>query len=394
MVSLWFIPHGLQIVLYPWLLAVYLHLDPHLVGIGQMCLQLPGLFLALVAGSLLDRWDTRRMLSVAHLVAAIPPLVLALALWTDQVSFQLLLAFALVSGSCVAFANPARDAILASVAGRDVQRAVTSVTGVQFGVQIIGYGLAMTTEWIGPAALLLIQAMVMFSGVWVARCLPGRPLQVRHGSGWRGMYTNIKDGLRVARRTPAIFAVLLVSFCGSFTYLGAFFVLLPILIRDYYGGGAAEFGWVNIVFMLGTIGMTVAMLRAGGIRRRGRAYLLANLWGAGGALTVISFGVPFWAMLVMLAIWGAGAGIGMSMSRTILQEHAPEAYRARIFSIYQLAFMAGGPAGSLVMGYVVKLFGPLHAALLPPVVMLAVLTAVYWKTDLWRIGEPRPARTT
>ena len=33
LVSAWFVPHGLQIVLYPWLLAVYLHLPPEQVGI-------------------------------------------------------------------------------------------------------------------------------------------------------------------------------------------------------------------------------------------------------------------------------------------------------------------------------------------------------------------------
>ena len=354
-VAAWFIPHGLQLVLFPWLLAVYLHLPPDLVGVGQSALQLPGLFLALLAGSLADRWDTRRLIIRLHLFAMVPPLCLAAVIWGGGFSFPVLLGYALVMGSILSFVNPTRDAMLAGVTG--------------------------------PAPLLLVQGVLVSAGAFLARRLPERPPRPVNDSP-SSLVQEVVDGLRLALRSSSIAPVLLLSFCGSVLYLGSFFVLIPVLIRDVYHGGAREIGLTNIAFMAGTILMTVLMLRVGGIRRRGRAYMLANLWGAGFALLVISRSVPFGVMVLMLGVWGAAAGVGMSMSRTILQEHTPESHRARIFSIYQLCFMAGGPVGSVTMGYLVKLFGPVQAALLPPLGMAVVVTMVYRRTGLWHIDEP------
>jgi MFS family permease len=171
-------------------------------------------------------------------------------------------------------------------------------------------------------------------------------------------------------------------------YLGSFFVLIPLLIRDYYGGGAAQIGLVNMCFMAGTLLMVWVLLRRRGIRRQGRAYMLANIWGAAFALAIISFGISFPVLMLVLGIWGAAAGIGMSMSRTILQQYAPESHRARVFSVYQLCFMAGGPVGSLMMGYLIGKFGPLKAAMVPPMGMVVVMTAVYLMTDLWKLEAP------
>ncbi|MEL0083905.1 MAG: MFS transporter [Gammaproteobacteria bacterium] len=394
MVAAWFIPHGLQIVLYPWLLAVYLQLPPEQVGFGQMLLQLPGLFLVLWAGSIADRIDTRKLLGRLHLAASVPPLLLALLIWNGQFSFLLLALFGLSMGVCISFSNPSRDAMLAVVAKDNIQRVVVSATGVQFGVQIIGYGIAMLAGVTGPALLLLVQGVMISSGYFIARQLPARPQQQPSTDAGNHPPEKgaVRQGLKVVWDTPEIFSVLLVSLAGSVLYLGSFFVLIPLLIRDYYGGGAAQIGLVNICFMAGTLLMVWVLLRRRGIRRQGRAYMLANVWGAALSLTVISTGVSFPVLMLVLGTWGAAAGIGMSMSRTILQQYAPESHRARVFAAYQLCFMAGGPIGSLMMGYLIGQFGPLQAAMAPPIGMVFIMTSVYLFTDLWRIEAPSAVR--
>ncbi len=392
LVSAWFVPHGLQIVLYPWLLAVYLHLPPEQVGLGQMFLQVPGLFLVLWAGSLADRVDTRQLIGRLHLIAAVPPLVLALMLWLGLFQFSVLLAYGLAMGACVAFANPSRDAMLATVAQQNIQRVVVATTGVQFGVQVVGYALAMLAGLVGPAPLLVVQSAIMASGALIARRLPARQQSSGGESRAKRSRGSLFQGFSVVVNSPQILSVMLLSLAGSVLYLGAFFVLVPLLIRDYYGGGATEIGMVNIGFMAGTMLMVWMLLRGGGIRRQGRAYMAANLWGATFALSVIATGVNFAVMMGVVAVWGAAAGIGMSMARTIIQEHTPESHRARVFAVYQLCFMAGGPVGSLMMGYLIGLLGPLEAARLPPIGMVIVLSMVFLFTDLWKLeARQQPA---
>jgi len=67
------VPGGIQQVLFPWLVAVYLLESPMRLGIAQMAGQLPMLFLILWGGLLGDRLDQRRLLIFLHMVMVAPP---------------------------------------------------------------------------------------------------------------------------------------------------------------------------------------------------------------------------------------------------------------------------------------------------------------------------------
>jgi len=159
------IPGGIQMVLFPWLVAVYLHESPARVGLAQMASQLPMLLLILWGGLLGDRVDQRRLLIGLHLAMAVPPLVMAWLVQADFIFYEVLIGWAIIGGSFGAFAQPARDALLNRVAGRDIQRVVTLAIGVQFGIQILGFGLGSTADSVGPAVLFVTQA----SGWWRRR---------------------------------------------------------------------------------------------------------------------------------------------------------------------------------------------------------------------------------
>ena len=134
--------------------------------------------------------------------------------------------------------------------------------------------------------------------------------------------------------------------------------------------------------MTGTVAVTVLLLARGGVKRAGRALLVAL--GLGALLFVpIVFGVSIGMFYLLIFLWGVGAGVAMSMGRTIVQESAPASHRARIMSVYSLGMMGGMPMGALLMGYVIATFGPLHAALVPVVGVSVVVAWVAAKSDLW-----------
>jgi MFS family permease len=95
--------------------------------------------------------------------------------------------------------------------------------------------------------------------------------------------------------------------------------------------------------------------------------------------------VPIDVFYLLIFLWGAGGGITMSMSRSIVQESAPPSHRARVMSVYSLGMMGGMPMGSLAMGYVIGVFGPLNAAWVPVIGMAVVVAWVSWKTNLWSL---------
>jgi MFS family permease len=52
---------------------------------------------------------------------------------------------------------------------------------------------------------------------------------------------------------------------------------------------------------------------------------------------------PFPVFVALNFIWGLGAGITMTQSRTVLQIVAPATHRARLMSLFQLSLGGGGP---------------------------------------------------
>jgi MFS family permease len=96
-------------------------------------------------------------------------------------------------------------------------------------------------------------------------------------------------------------------------------------------------------------------------------------------------------LYALVFVWGIGAGITISMSRTIVQEHAPPAHRARVLSVYQLGFTGGMSVGALLTGFVVEVIGARHATLVPAAIMALVLAGLLTRTKLWNITAVKHA---
>jgi len=380
--ALTLVPGGIQMVLFPWLVAVHLHETPARLGIAQMAGQLPMLLLILWGGVIGDRIDQRRLLIVLNFVLALPPLVMAVLLGANLVVYEILLAWAMIGGIVGAFAQPARDALLSRVAGRDIQRVVTLTIGVQFGVQILGFAIGSGADAVGPSTLLLVQAACMASAALAARRVPPLPQPVRRPE--RHVLREISEGLAMAWRSEAIRPALAQTFATGVFFAGAYMVLLPLMVRDLYAGSAGGIALAFAANMLGTCTTIFFLMRRGGVRRPGRALMV----GAAISLSILSllwFELPVTAFYAVIYFWGLCGGISMTMSRAIVQEASPDTHRARLMSVYSLGMMGGMPLGSLLLGWTIGEVGARNAVLIPVIGMMLVLIVLATRTRLWYV---------
>jgi MFS family permease len=378
----WFVPLGVQMVLFPWLVAVVLRMDAFAVGLAQAALMAPGLLFLPLGGSVADRGNPRRLLLAYHVVYATPPLVLALVLWLGGLSYPLLIVYGITAGAIGAFAIPTRDALLPLVAGKaGVPRAVALVTALQFGGQLVGIACASTADRFGAPALLLLNAGLLLIGTLGVVRLPDPPPHppAKHVSFW----LSIVEGVAEATRSDQIWPVLLLNFGVGLFYVGPFMAVLPLAVRDNYGGGAVELSYVNLAFWAATIVVSIALV---GLARRLslRGRLVAGAVTAGAfVLLALATLPPFPIFLALIFVWGIGAGITMTQSRTVVQIMAPPTHRARMMSLFQLGLGGGGPIGAFVAGTICSLWGLKAAMLLPAIAMLALIAIVLVRSRLW-----------
>ncbi|MBL6615157.1 MAG: MFS transporter [Reyranella sp.] len=377
----WFVPLGIQQVLFAWLAAIVLHMDAFAVGIAQVALMAPGILFLPLGGLVADRGNARRLLLRYHFLYGVPPLVLAAVLAMGGLSYPLLIAYGLAAGSIGAFAVPTRDALLPAVAGANLPRAVALATALQFFGQLIGIAAASQADRTGAIPLLLAQAILVIVGSVAVWRLPDPPPHppAQHPSFWR----SIGDGIVEAARSEQMWPVLLLNFGIGVFYVGPFMAVLPLVVRDVYHGGAAEIAYINLAFWAGTI--VAAFAFAGLARRllrRGRLVLSAVSVGAV-ILFAMALHPPFLVFNALCFIWGLGAGITLTQGRTILQIVAPATHRARLMALFQLGIGGGGPIGAFIAGSLAAVLGLKLAMVLPAIAMAVMIAMVLAFSRIW-----------
>ena len=380
----WFISLGIQFVLFPFLVTQVLHEPAVRVGIAQMSLMIPSLLFMLLGGTLADHSDARRILIRVHLLATLPPLILALIFLTDNLTYGTLIVYALSMGTLGAFAIPARDSALTRVAETGIQQAVTMAMGVQMGSQLIGMLIVAFAAITGTPALLIFQAVVMFAGLWMSAKLA--PLPPTNTAAAANRFVQIVDGIKSAAATPIVATVIALNFAVGLFYVGSFLVVLPLMLRDVYQSNddqfTRDFAIINICFWGGTILANVALLRIGHVSHRGRV-MMASLTSGLVILALFHFHMPFWVLCILILWWGIGAGTTMTMGRTIVQVAASGNHLARVLAAYQLGFSGGAPLGALMMGLLVGWLGVFDAVLVPATIMIGILALLLLFTPIW-----------
>jgi MFS family permease len=385
-VATFMIPAGIHMVLVPYLLAIELNQPAARFGVTQMFGQLPMLLFLLFGGWLADRIDARRLLIMVHAVAMWMPLTLAVLLWQQHLSEPLLVIYTMAWGVVAAFAMPARDGLLKRVAGKNVQRMVTLAIGAQFATQMAGQAIGGRSAQWGAVSILLLQCLVLALGVLTAAKLPAAAVESGPAAGQlpRGLLQEIGGGMSAIFADAAMRATFLLTIGMGIFFGGTFLVLIPLSLRDLYGGGAQDFATGFIVFGVGTLLSIVLLNRAGGLAQPGRALVIALLLGCC-VLVPILLAPPSWAFYLCIFLWGMGGGVAMSMSRTILQERAPATHQSRTMAAFMLATVGGGPIGSLIMGFAISAFSVRWAVLVPILGVAVTTLAVVANHSIWQL---------
>lgn len=331
--------------------------SPESIGIAQAALLLPATLLLLVGGALGDRYGTARLAVLAQCGAVLPLLWLGALLVNDALTFSGLIVYALLLGTANAFLTPARDGLLNQVAGGAVQRTVVKTSLAQFGSQMLGFGLAMLADTNGPVPLVALQIALLLLGAWTISRLPVAFTPQPTGERFfRAIGRSLAEGARTVTARAEMRDVLLMNAALGLFFMGSYIVTLPILVRENYSTDSTALALMNMVNAAGLFVMIAGLLRFGVVARPGRAVLIAHVVGAI-VLAGCALEVPFPLFLLFVFAWGLAGGVAMSMSRTVMQELAPAAQRARVMSFFAVTMMGAGPIGALFAGYLSETLG-------------------------------------
>jgi len=380
--------YTMQATVAAWLMAT-LTPSPLMVALVQTASTAPTLFFGLIAGSLADIVDRRRIIVVTLLILFGAALVLGAATIFGVTGPTALLALTFLIGVGFTFYLPTQQACVHGLVSRAELPGAVALNAVAFNVaRAAGPALAgAIAAWVGIGVAFVVGAL-SFTGMFVAlrrwksheRPLPGVPERLLAG---------VASGLRYARHSLAMRSLIIrtLSFavCAS-----AFWALLPVIARDQLGLGAGGFGLLSAAFGTG------AVLSALAIPRQLRNQPLN---------TVVTFGVLLWTLATVLiaitdftefAIVGAlCAGVAWVSVLASLsagtQSSAPAWVRARAVAMNIVAVQASLAIGSALWGALATAVGT-HIALGASAALVALLSLAHRRVRV-AMGEEADVTT-
>ncbi len=366
--------YTMQATIAAWLMAT---LTPSalMVALVQTASTAPALLFGLVAGTLADIVDRRRVILVTQIVMLAAATVLGLAALAGFIGPLSLLALTFVVGAGFTFYQPAQQASINELVDRkDLSRAV-ALGAVAFNVaRAVGPALAgAIAAWASTGSALLTSAacfllMIVAVNRLAARerPLPGVPERLLSGA---------LSGLRFARHSPAMRSLILrnltFALCAS-----AFWALLPVIARDQLSLGAGGFGLLSAGFGLGAV--IGALLIPSRLQKHSLNAVVTSavlLW----TIAILLIAATDVAAVAVAGTFGAGmAWVGVFASLSAgTQSAAPAWVRARAVAMSLVAVQASLALGSVVWGAWASAAGTRTALFASAVAMIVLLALSY-----------------
>ncbi|MFI6745238.1 MFS transporter [Actinomadura luteofluorescens] len=365
------------------------------------------------AGVFIDRWRRRQILVWTPVLRALLVLLVAGLVVAGQDGLGFFLGVLVVLG-VNRFFLAALSAALPHVVRRDQlvtanAFSVTSGTVIAFAGAGVGYGLRQVfgAGHDGTALILTAAAALFLLAGLIATSLPKGLLGPHQAAEdvapevgaaprvvevIRGVLGGLVDGGRhIARRPQAALALGAISF-HRFLY-GVVLIMTLLLCRNHFAGDPDR-GLETFALMLGVSGagyFAAALITPPVVRRISKQAWVA--WQLGGAAVgLLVLGMPFaerpWAVGAFL-LGVVSQGVKLCVDTT-LQETIDDAYRGRVFAVYDMLFNATFAAAAAAAATWLPADGRADLTLLAVVVAYAA-GAVAYRTAASRIRRAAPA---
>jgi MFS family permease len=359
-----------------WLVLSLTH-SPLAVGVLSVARFGPFTLFALFAGTIVDRFDNRRVVMVTQATQGVLALALTALALGGVVEPWHVYVIAFLGGTVLVLDAPARQGLTFQMVGRDeLPNAVALNSSLFNGGRIVGPAIA--GAMIGAAgigwcfAVNAASFIAVLTSLAVMRVAELYPIE-RHER--RSIWHETREGLAFVRRSPRIVAVISTTVVFS-SLLFNVNVLLPILAKETLHQGPQVFGIITAMFGAG------ALVGALATATFGRASFRVAAIGAGAfALCELALAPLGTVWLVAGALFLAGIcfTVYTSNANAVVQLGSPDHLRGRVLGIYFYAWNGLAPVGAVVVGWLCSVGGTELAFTVLGLCGLASVGSSWWR---------------
>ncbi|MGB8538243.1 MAG: MFS transporter [Acidobacteriaceae bacterium] len=328
--------------------------DPFYLGLDLFLGQLPIIMFSLFGGVFADRLDRRKMLLTSQYIQMTCAFLLAFLFFTHVVQIWHILTLSFIVGLGQSFGGPAYSALLPTLVGPEDLANAIAMNSIQFNLaRILGptiggatyalFGATWCFTLNGISYLAVIASLFMIH----VKFVPAKSREpVMH---------SMAEGIRFIRCRDGMTPLVVLAFCTTlfgFSLTG----FLPVFVQTIFHKGPETYTLLLVFSGAGSIcgALIVAAMEKFKGQQRLTVMILTFL-----GFAIAAFAMSKWLPLSCLLIFFTGVAVmaSASLMLSLVQLITTDAMRGRVMSVYNLAFRAGIPLGSLALGKLIPMFG-------------------------------------
>ncbi len=336
----------MQNVAQSWLVYRLTHSEL-LLGATSFAQHLPTLLLGPLGGVLADRWPRRRIVFVTQSLFLLQAVALAWLTFSGQITVVHVMALASFAGLVNAFDVPARQSMLADLAGRENLLNAISLNSLMFNAaRIVGPSIGgIIVAAFGEGFCFGLNAtsfLAILCSLSFIRLPAPPPEPAAHP------IEELRQGLAYVTGSPRVWPLLGVSAAVNIS-ITPMLALLPMVADGLFQQGSRGVGFLTSALgagaIAGLLGLAARRSQTGLART---TFFSTTLLGA--AMVLFAFSPSYAFALLVMPLVGYSLMRQNASTNTQLQASVREEFRGRVMGLYSSTVMGMAPIGALAGG--------------------------------------------
>lgn len=342
--------------------------NAYMLGLVGLCQFAPMAALTVIAGSVVDRFDRRRIGLACQWVEAATAATIGVLVLSGLFTAPMVLIAVAILGSCQAFERPTMASLLPNVVAPAIlQRAIATSSSFMQTALIAGPSLGGLLYGVGEKIPFAFATCAFVLAGWnVASIRLTRTGTKRTSISFGTVFA----GISFIRSRPAILGTISLDLFA--VLLGGATALLPIFASDILKAGPIGLGLLRAAPAVGALSMSLVLARRPITRRAGpKMFAAVAIFGLATLVFALSHDITL--SVVALFVTGAADNVSVVVRSSLVQLLTPDEMRGRVNAVNSLFIGTSNQLGEFESGMAAGLFGPVAAGVIGGLGTLAVV---------------------
>ena len=342
---------------------------PLALGLVGLCQFLPMFLLTLPAGDITDRFNQRRVYSLAAgLQAVCSGLFLLLSLFRPDSAWMYFVVLVLF-GAARGFSGPSGSSLLPFLVPPErISKSMAFSSSFFTAATISGPALGGFLYALGPVPVYSLCIAGFVGAALIVSKLGGRRFTPEKTDQTR--FERVAEGVKFVRSRPVVLGAISLDLFA--VLLGGATALLPVYARDILHVGPLGLGFLRSAPAAGAFSMAF-FLTHWPIKKRVGAKMFAAVAVFGVATMVFGLSKWFPISLVALFVLGASDMVSVNIRSSLIQLATPDTMRGRVSAVSMLFIGASNELGEFESGTTAALMGTVPAVVVGGIGTLLVV---------------------